>query len=94
MWRLTLLKNEEAFLGIVVEGLRHLFGWQQLFGPGEGRVVAPVSSELLRADLCPVWVCKFSNCDHTQLDSDPVDLAEFVVTHPFLLPHFAEDLHK
>ena len=84
----------EVFPGIVVESLKHPFGWEQLVGLGEGRVVAPVSSELIRADACPVWVYKFSNCDHTQLDSDPVDLAEFVVTRPFLLPHFAEDLHK
>ena len=90
----TLHVTAEVFPNIVVESLEQLFGWKRLVGPGEGRVIAPVPTELFRADACPIWICEFSNSDHTQPDADTVDLAEFVVAHPFLLSHLAGHLHE
>ena len=84
----------EAFPDVVVEGFKLLFGWQRLVGPGEGQVVAPVPSELLWADACPIRVGKLRNRDRLQPNADSVDLAEFVVTHPFLLSHLVEYLHE
>ena len=55
----------EAFSDIVVEGRKHLFCRERLVGPGEGRVVVPIPSELLRADACPIRVGKLRNCDHS-----------------------------
>ena len=84
----------EAFPGVMVEGFKYLLRRKRLVGPSEGRIVAPVSSELFWADACPIRVDKLGNCNHTQPDADPVNLAEFVVAHPFLLVHSAESLHE
>ena len=84
----------ETFPDVVVESFKHVLSRQRLVGPGKSRGILPVPSELLRADACPIRVSKFSNCDHTQPDADSIDLAEFVVTHPFLLSHLAEYLHE
>ena len=84
----------EASPDAMTEGFKHLLRRKRLVGPSEGRIVAPVSSELLWAGACPIWVGKLRNCNHTQPDADPVNLAEFAVANPFLLAHSAEDLHE
>ena len=55
----------EAFPDIVVECFKHFLGRQRLVGPSEGRVVAPIPSELLWANACPIRVGKLRNCDHS-----------------------------
>ena len=84
----------EAFPDIMVEGFKHPLRWKRLVRPSEDRVVAPVPSELLWADACPIRVGKLRNRDRLQPNADSVDLAEFVVTHPFLLSHLVEYLHE
>ena len=79
---------------IVIEGLKHFVSRHWLIWPGEGRTIALVPIELVRADACPVRVCKLSNHDESHPNPHPVDLLKFFVTHLAPLPHPEEDLHE